>query len=633
MNFTEIFNGMVGKDFIVAFNDNFRTTDRTLLSILATLLYKVKSTDIKEFKVIEGVVSYTLEEPPEEGEEDTREWKPVDITRWGNILGDLEDQTDLKEALDSKAALETVEGLNSILSTLRLEFNNLRDSYEDTEIIVTQNQQDVADLKQVNRTKVTSNNIKAIRVSDAEFQWSTDGVTWMSIPITTSIAWGNLTGDIENQGDLMDLFDNITNTVTSLNDTVGTLNNTVASAVSDVDDLSDDVSALNTLISTKDTQYTTRFNNIDSDIAGLQSADTTIEGKIDEHTEDLNNPHQVTKSQIGLGNVDNTADADKPVSTAQRNYVDEQISNLAPTINSKVGYLGLASKIFVGTSEVYNSIEDKENILAFVLKYNWQYAINDEILFRYKNPSIVGTVRIKQNDQASGYYGRVYSSGDVIMGGSTSSFSYIPDGHYSIDYIKYKVTFQGYADPNTGNSFKVESPAHTDNILLGIGRMKLTDDEVVYINREIDAYIEENDIDYLEEVVFWVPSILTAGDISIESDDHEVILSEATYYEPEPEVSGFRCARFRVDSGSTETNILLDKAYTLSYSLPGDTEQRQVSFTLTTSNVLLPLLLVDDNLGTPPEIYTSDFTVEQGGEVTPTPVPTPVEPEDPENEG
>ena len=111
MNFTEIFNGMVGKDFIVAFNDNFRTTDRTLLSILATLLYKVKSTDIKEFKVIEGVVSYTLEEPPEEGEEDTREWKPVDITRWGNILGDLEDQTDLKNALDSKAAVETVDGL------------------------------------------------------------------------------------------------------------------------------------------------------------------------------------------------------------------------------------------------------------------------------------------------------------------------------------------------------------------------------------------------------------------------------------------------------------------------------------------------------------------------------------------
>lgn len=35
------------------------------------------------------------------------------------------------------------------------------------------------------------------------------------------------------------------------------------------------------------------------------------------HATDTNNPHSVTKTQVGLGNVDNTSDADKPVSTAQ----------------------------------------------------------------------------------------------------------------------------------------------------------------------------------------------------------------------------------------------------------------------------------------------------------------------------
>ena len=34
------------------------------------------------------------------------------------------------------------------------------------------------------------------------------------------------------------------------------------------------------------------------------------------------NPHSVTKSDVGLGNVDNTSDADKPVSTAQRAALD-----------------------------------------------------------------------------------------------------------------------------------------------------------------------------------------------------------------------------------------------------------------------------------------------------------------------
>ena len=42
-----------------------------------------------------------------------------------------------------------------------------------------------------------------------------------------------------------------------------------------------------------------------------------IEPVIEEHEKNKENPHGVTKTQVGLGNVDNTADMDKPVSTAQ----------------------------------------------------------------------------------------------------------------------------------------------------------------------------------------------------------------------------------------------------------------------------------------------------------------------------
>lgn len=37
---------------------------------------------------------------------------------------------------------------------------------------------------------------------------------------------------------------------------------------------------------------------------------------LEEHEADHANPHQVTKAQVGLGNADNTSDADKPISTA-----------------------------------------------------------------------------------------------------------------------------------------------------------------------------------------------------------------------------------------------------------------------------------------------------------------------------
>jgi hypothetical protein len=57
-----------------------------------------------------------------------------------------------------------------------------------------------------------------------------------------------------------------------------------------------------------------------ADVSGLQPA---LDGKQPagsyaplSHVSDTNNPHATTKAQVGLGNVDNTADTAKPVSTA-----------------------------------------------------------------------------------------------------------------------------------------------------------------------------------------------------------------------------------------------------------------------------------------------------------------------------
>lgn len=42
-----------------------------------------------------------------------------------------------------------------------------------------------------------------------------------------------------------------------------------------------------------------------------------VESLLDTHIADVANPHSVTKTQVGLGNADNTSDVNKPVSTAQ----------------------------------------------------------------------------------------------------------------------------------------------------------------------------------------------------------------------------------------------------------------------------------------------------------------------------
>jgi hypothetical protein len=57
--------------------------------------------------------------------------------------------------------------------------------------------------------------------------------------------------------------------------------------------------------------------SITDEAATRAQADIDVNEKVDLHIDNKSNPHGVTKAQVGLGNVNNTSDADKPVSTAQ----------------------------------------------------------------------------------------------------------------------------------------------------------------------------------------------------------------------------------------------------------------------------------------------------------------------------
>lgn len=59
-----------------------------------------------------------------------------------------------------------------------------------------------------------------------------------------------------------------------------------------------------------------------------QTAIDGVQDNLDDHIADTANPHGVTKSQVGLSNVDNTSDASKPVSTLQKAAIDAVQDNL-----------------------------------------------------------------------------------------------------------------------------------------------------------------------------------------------------------------------------------------------------------------------------------------------------------------
>ena len=59
----------------------------------------------------------------------------------------------------------------------------------------------------------------------------------------------------------------------------------------------------------------------------ISSGNTTITGNLNKHISDYNNPHKVTKDQVGLGNVDNTSDKEKPISDATQKAIDDAIAS------------------------------------------------------------------------------------------------------------------------------------------------------------------------------------------------------------------------------------------------------------------------------------------------------------------
>ena len=91
------------------------------------------------------------------------------------------------------------------------------------------------------------------------------------------------------------------------------------------------------------------------DLADNTAVDNKVGGvrqELDAHIEDLLNPHQVTKGQIGLGNVDNTADADKPVSNSAKAAI---ISAVAPKADKAYADKQLTLK--ANKVDVYTKLE------------------------------------------------------------------------------------------------------------------------------------------------------------------------------------------------------------------------------------------------------------------------------------
>lgn len=108
------------------------------------------------------------------------------------------------------------------------------------------------------------------------------------------------------------------------------LDNTVQRLANEITNRTNAINALRTELKTY----------VDDLIADTGSDVTALETKVNNHIANKSNPHTVTKAQVGLGNVNNTSDANKPVSTAQAAAIaDAKAAGTAAqtSINSHAG--------------------------------------------------------------------------------------------------------------------------------------------------------------------------------------------------------------------------------------------------------------------------------------------------------
>lgn len=111
-------------------------------------------------------------------------------------------------------------------------------------------------------------------------------------------------------------------------------------------------------------------NNISEESTRALLAEESISNSLQNHISDEANPHNITKEQLELGNVDNTSDMDKPVSIAQQNSLDSALSthNTSEISHSDIRLLisGLTTRLNALADSDDTTLDQLSEIVAYI---------------------------------------------------------------------------------------------------------------------------------------------------------------------------------------------------------------------------------------------------------------------------
>lgn len=116
------------------------------------------------------------------------------------------------------------------------------------------------------------------------------------------------------------------------------------------------------------------------DQAGITSDIDAVQTNLETHINNKSNPHEVTKDQVGLSEVDNTSDANKPISTATQNALNSKFNAsdgnaLKQTIENMPNLVVTEGRLShknngISLSLIQQDLKDQANADSILLKFN-----------------------------------------------------------------------------------------------------------------------------------------------------------------------------------------------------------------------------------------------------------------------
>lgn len=116
------------------------------------------------------------------------------------------------------------------------------------------------------------------------------------------------------------------------------------------------------------------------DQAGITSDIDAVQTNLETHINNKFNPHEVTKDQVGLSEVDNTSDANKPISTATQNALNSKFNAsdgnaLKQTIENMPNLVVTEGRLShknngISLSLIQQDLKDQANTGSILLKFN-----------------------------------------------------------------------------------------------------------------------------------------------------------------------------------------------------------------------------------------------------------------------